>query len=95
LAFYIIAMIYAYIVSKFIVFKPSQLPQAKEFGRFVIVNLISAVVVWTVSVSLYRIIFPLITFDWYADTVAHIIGVCSPVYVSFILHRNYSFQRQK
>ena len=90
---YIIAMIYAYAVSKYFVFEQSQLPQTKEFGRFVIVNIISALIVWTVSVSLYRIIFPFFTFEWYPDTVAHIIGVCSPVYISFILHRNYSFQK--
>ena len=90
---YIIAMIYAYTVSRYFVFEASQLPQKKEFSRFVIVNIISALIVWTVSVSLYRIIFPFFSFEWHPDTVAHIIGVCSPVYPSFILHRNYSFQK--
>jgi len=48
--------------------------------------------VWVVSVGLARVIFPAIGFSWRAETVAHVVGVLSPVVTSYVLHKRFSFR---
>ena len=65
-----------------------------EFLRFIIVNVISLAIVWTVSVSLRNIIFPGFEMDFYPETVSHIIGVASPAIFSFFAHKTYTFNER-
>ncbi len=88
---YIFGMIAAYFLNRTMVFTSSGQPNAGQFGRFVLVNLVALVFVWVVSVGLLRVIFPLMDFKWHAETVAHAIGLASPIFSSYLLHRNYTF----
>ena len=66
----------------------------REFGRFALVNALAFVQVWLVSVGLARLVFPALGFTRHADTVAHVLGVASPVAVSYLLHKRFSFGRR-
>ena len=58
------------------VFGASGRSVASEAWRFTLVNLVSMALVWLISVGLARVIaFPAIGFTWYADDIAHFIGV--------------------
>jgi putative flippase GtrA len=85
-------MITAFILARVFVFKPGKGGAHGQFLRFAMVNGLAFAQVWVVSVGLARVIFPAIGFSWCAETVAHIIGVLSPVVTSYVLHKRFSFR---
>ena len=91
---YLIGMLTAYILCRSYVFGPSGRTRTSEMRRFVLVNIGALAVVWVVSVGLARVIFPAFGFTWYADDIAHIVGVFAPAVVSFFGHKYYSFRRE-
>jgi putative flippase GtrA len=64
-----------------------------QYWRFTFINLVSLIQVWLISVGLARWGFPAIGFTWNAETVAHAIGVASPVITSYWAHRHFTFRR--
>jgi putative flippase GtrA len=88
---YLLGMTTAYVLTKFFVFLSTDRKITAEYARFALVNVVAIVQVWCVSVGLARLLFPAIGFTWHADTVAHIIGVASPVYTSYLGHKHFSF----
>jgi putative flippase GtrA len=81
----------AYILSRLFVFDASGRSVSGEYLRFALVNLAAIVQVWIVSVGLARVVFPWMNFTWHAETVAHVIGVMAPVYVSYLGHKHFTF----
>lgn len=88
---YLIAMTLAFVLSRLFVFERTETQISLQFLRFALVNLVSLAVVLTVSVGLYRFVFPWVGMTWQAATVAHLIGVLSPVFVAYFLHKGYTF----
>lgn len=91
---YLAGMTTAYILMKLFVFDQSGSSVRQEYIRFGLVNLVSLLQVWLVSVGLARWFFPLINYTWNADTTAHIIGVLSPVITSYLAHKSFTFARK-
>jgi putative flippase GtrA len=89
---YLVGMATAYGLMRVFVFERSGGSATGEVGRFVLVNLVALVQVWIVSVGLARWLFPAIGFAWHADTVAHVIGVLSPVIASYVGHKHFTFR---
>ena len=89
---YLFGMVTAYALARLFVFERSGQAIATEFWRFVLVNLISAAVVWGVSVGLAVYLFPAIGFRWRPDTVAHFIGVASPTVIAYFAHKHFTFR---
>jgi putative flippase GtrA len=90
-ASYVCGMVVAYTLFRLFVFGASGRSVASEAWRFTLVNLVSMVLVWLISVGLARYAFPAIGFTWLADDVAHFIGVLSPALTSWIGHKRYTF----
>lgn len=88
---YLCGMTVAFTLNKFFVFSRSGRAAHREYVRFAIVNAVAFAQVFVVSVGLARWLFPLLGFTFYADTIAHVIGVGSPVITSFLGHKYYSF----
>jgi putative flippase GtrA len=86
-----IALSVAFVLNRLFVFNGAAGHAPTQYTHFIIVNLIAMVQVFVVSVLLARVIFPWANFAWNADTVAHVIGVASPVFTSYVLHGNYTF----
>ncbi|MDC3363306.1 GtrA family protein [Planktomarina temperata] len=95
LASYICAMLLAFYLTKIFVFEATDTSLIVQLFRFILVNIVSLLIVWSVSVALYRVIFPYLDFHWYAKSISHLIGVCSPVFVSYILHKKYTFAKSR
>jgi putative flippase GtrA len=89
---YLAGMVTAFILARVFVFKPVQRDTHGQFVRFAMVNALAFAQVWLVSVGLDRLIFPAIGFEWQRETVAHVIGVLSPVAGSYLLHKHFSFR---
>ncbi len=90
---YVCGMIVAYTLFRVFVFGASGRSIASEAWRFTVVNLVSMVLVWLISVGLARFAFPAIGFTWFADDIAHFIGVLSPAMTSWIGHKKYTFRQ--
>jgi putative flippase GtrA len=89
---YLAGMVTAFLLARLFVFEHDDQRVGGQFARFALVNAVAFVQVWLVSVGLADLAFPAIGFGWHADTVAHVIGVISPVAASFLLHKHFSFR---
>lgn len=88
---YAVGVTVAFALNRRYVFRAAAGSARGQYGRFVLVNLVAFVQVWLVSVGLARFLFPAIGFAWHGETVAHVIGVLSPVATSYLLHKHFSF----
>lgn len=88
---YLIAMVVAYVLARQFVFEKSETGTASESMRFALVNMAAIVIVWVTSVGLARFVFPAIGFTWYADDIAHAIGVALPAITSYFGHKYFTF----
>jgi putative flippase GtrA len=91
---YLIGMATAFILFKFLVFGSKNRPVIHEGMRFTLVNALSLLQVWTASVLLARVVFPMLSFTWHAETVAHVTGLLSITITSYALHKRYTFAEQ-
>lgn len=87
---YLIGMVTAFALFRTFVFQPGAF-WLSEFKRFAIVNAFAFCLVWITSIALARLVFPALDFTWHAETVAHMIGVMTPVASSYYGHKKYSF----
>jgi putative flippase GtrA len=88
---YLVGMTTAFLLSKRFVFEASGRGAASEYGRFALVNVVALIQVWIVSVGLARFVFPFLSLTWHAETLAHVIGVLSPVATSYYGHKRFTF----
>ena len=88
---YLVGMTTAFGLARAFVFTGSGRSLHVEYGRFALVNVVALVQVWVVSVLLLRLVFPAVGLTWNAETIAHVIGVLSPVLVSYHGHKRFSF----
>ena len=91
---YLTGMTTAYVLARLLVFDASGRSIASELGRFAVVNLFALGFVWFISIGFARVVFPALAFTWYADDIAHLIGVLAPALTSFLGHRFYTFARR-
>lgn len=90
---FLIGMTTAFLLMRRFVFGTSERGISGEYARFAVVNAAAFVMVWSVSVALARLVFPAMGFAWHAETIAHVIGVASPILPSFWGHRAFTFRR--
>jgi len=87
---YAAGMAVAFVLNRRFVFAASG-SRRRQLWRFVLVNVLGLAQVWLVSVALARAVLPWLGWRWHADTVAHAIGVASPVVTSYLAHKHFSF----
>lgn len=90
-AAYGVGMVTAYLLSKFLVFRPSGKKAHEEFFYFTLVNIAAVIQVWLISVGLAEHLFPWLGFTLYPQEVAHFIGLCVPVVGSYLGHKHFTF----
>ena len=90
---YLIGMLTAFILSKRYVFEQSGRPLKDELRDFTIVNIFAVIQVWLISVGLAEYFFPFISFTFYPEEVAHLIGLGIPAITSYLGHKHFSFKK--
>ena len=90
---YIIGMLAAYLLSRFLVFAKTNRHPLSELGWFTLVNLVAVVQVWLISVGLAEYLFPALNFQFYPYEIAHIIGLGLPVISSYFGHKYFTFRK--
>lgn len=90
---YLIGMLTAFILSKHYVFEHSGRPLKDELRDFTIVNVFAVIQVWLISVGLAEYFFPYISFTFYPEEVAHLIGLGIPAVTSYFGHKYFSFRK--
>jgi len=90
---YLVGMLTAFILSKHYVFEQSGRPFKDELRDFTIVNVFAVIQVWLISVALAEYFFPYITFTFYPEEVAHLIGLSIPAITSYFGHKYFSFRK--
>ena len=88
---YLIGMTAAFCLARMFVFASSGRSLHVEYGRFALVNVASLAQVLAVSIGLAKLVFPALHMTWNAELIAHVIGVLSPVLVSYQGHKRFSF----
>lgn len=88
---YLIGMTTAFVLARLYVFETGTHALHHQYARFALVNLFAFAQVWLISVGLARFIFPAIGLGWHPETVAHVIGVTSPIVTSYLGHKHFSF----
>jgi putative flippase GtrA len=91
---YLVGMVTAYTLSKFLVFEKSGRNVSDEFIRFTLVNVVALVQVWLITIGMARFLLPALNWNWHVDEIAHAIGVASPVITSYLGHRYFTFKRK-
>ena len=88
---FIFGLTTAFILNKILIFKSAKSSVLKSFILFFLVNLLALIIIISVSLSLNDYILPFIGWDWYRAEVAHFIGIASPVFTSYYLHKRFTF----
>ena|SRR5271168_720360 len=89
---YLVGMVVAFVLARSFVFERNGRDWHAQLARFAIVNIFGFAQVWLVSVGLVRLVFPWVAFHWHSEDVGHLIGVASPVVVSYYAHKHFSFR---
>ena len=90
---YIVGMLTAFILSKHYVFEQSGRPFKDELRDFTIVNIFAVIQVWLISVGLAEYLFPKVSFTFYPEEIAHLIGLGIPAVTSYFGHKHFSFRK--
>lgn len=86
-----VALTTAFTLNRNYVFQSRSTDVVRQYVRFALVNVAALLQVLLVSVLLARVLFPLVGFEWHMETVAHVLGVLSPVLTSYLLHKSFTF----
>lgn len=89
---YLTGMVIAYCLNKLFVFKGNTQPLKSSISFFILVNLVAIAQTFFITLGFVFYIFPLYGFEWYANEIAHGIGVCFPVFTSYLGHKYLSFR---
>lgn len=92
---YIIGMIVAFMLNKWLVFEEADDRTTRQFIMFVIVNVFAVLQTYVISMLLVNWLFPLMKFDWYSHEVAHFVGISVPIVTSYIGHKHFTFKPNK
>lgn len=90
---YLVGMVTAFLLSKHYVFEQSGRNFKDELRDFTIVNIFAIIQVWLISVGLAEYFFPYISFTFYPEEFAHLIGLGIPAITSYFGHKYFSFRK--
>jgi putative flippase GtrA len=87
-----VALATAFILNRLLIFKGVNGHVSEQFFKFLIVNLIALVQIFLVAQMFAYYILPAIGWNWHSETVAHAIGLVSPLLTSYWVHKFWTFK---
>lgn len=89
---YLVGMAVAFVLMRRHVFPPSQAPLARQVAIFSAVNALAVLQTLVVTLLLARWLLPRMGVATYVEEIAHVVGVCVPIFTSFLGHKHFSFR---
>lgn len=89
---YLVGMLVAYKLMKYYVFTANEYAHEFQVGAFIGVNILAVVQVWIISVALAEYLFPAISFSYFANEIAHLVGLSVPIVTSYLAHKHFTFR---
>lgn len=89
---YMLGMMIAFIAFQKVIFGDPTTPLKRRIIRFSQVNMIGLALAWLVSTTLARIVLPFAGWTFHPFEFAHLAGVATPAFSSYILHRRYTYR---
>ena len=90
---YVLGMVTAYVLSRRFVFSVSGSKHRRAISYFALVNAVAVVQTLVVSLLLARLILPWVGVSAFREEIAHFVGICVPVFSSYLGHKHWTFQR--
>jgi putative flippase GtrA len=92
LAAYFIGLCTAFVLNRRLVFRESTRPVQTQAMWFVLVNVFALAQTVVVSLLFARYALPALGIRTHVETIAHAIGVATPVFTSYLAHKHLSFR---
>ena len=89
---YLTGMAAAFLLARTYVFPGGRNGVGRSAVYFTLVNAVALLQTWFVSITLANHVFPTLGIRQHPETLAHVIGVGTPVFTSYIGHREWSFR---
>ena len=89
---YAVGMATAYLLMKYFVFEAGRWSVAGEVAMFCAVNALALAQTLLVSLVLAYALLPWLGITRYREEIAHFVGVCVPIFTSFIGHKYGTFR---
>lgn len=89
---YGVGMAIAFELNRRYVFPAGADARHRQFVRFFLVNILSFAIVWAISVGLGSILLPRLMAPALAEALGHGVGVLSPAFASYFLHKHFTFR---
>ena len=86
-----VALTVAFVLNRKHVFRATEATAHGQYAKFALVNVLALAQVWFISVGLAKVVFPQLGLVWHAETIAHTIGVASPIATSFLGYKYFVF----
>lgn len=82
----------AFVLNRAFVFPEGNDDLHKQVGWFVAINLLAVLQTLVISLLLAKIAFPAIGFTFHPESVAHAVGIITPIFSSYIGHKKLTFR---
>lgn len=92
---FFVALTIAFVANRIWVFAPSGKHWTMEASLFTAVNLLGLIQTLAISWALARRVFPWLGLEYHPETIAHAIGVLTPIVTSYLGHRYVTFRKKK
>lgn len=89
---YLIGMTTAYFLCRLLVFTPKKNNTFQQIGYFILINVLAVLQTIIVSLVLVNYVFLWINDLSIRETFSHFIGVCVPVFTSYVGHKYLTFK---
>jgi putative flippase GtrA len=89
---YIAGMITAFFLKKQFVFAKGRQPIFHSIGFFIFVNIIAFLQTLAVTMAVFVYILPYLGIIKMTHEISHAIGICTPIFTSYIGHKKLSFR---
>ena len=94
-AAFVVGLVIAFELNRRYVFPSAPSERRRQFIRFLMVNLLAFGLVWLISVSVGELVLPRFLPRPVAHAIGHGLGIISPVALSYILHKRYTFRERE
>jgi putative flippase GtrA len=89
---YATGMTTAFILARLFVFKNSTQSLSRSTIFFVLVNIVTGIQTWAISMFLAVLLLPKLGFTQFVPEIAHAVGIAIPVFTSYLGHKHFSFR---